>query len=100
MSDITDRLFELNLSRMSDDRRELLGRVAGRNPTKSDNKMLTKFIKALKDTVVSRDRTEIRGLGVFFWKPFKTHLPDGRKVVTKRLWFKSAVIRRARRGVS
>lgn len=97
MSDgMADRLFDLNLSRMGDSRYELLRRYAGGRPTKEDNETLGRFVSALRETIASRERTEIRGLGVFFWKPFKAHLPGGRKVVTKRLWFKSACLRRGK----
>lgn len=96
MSDnLTDRLFGLNLSRMSDDRREILERFSGTSrPTREDNETLTRALSAIRLTVASRKRTEIRGLGVFTWKPFHAHLPNGKNVVTRRLWFSSTCIRR------
>jgi len=87
MSD--DRLFQLNLRRMSGSRRDLLDRFAGREPTREDNVLLSRFVAALRATLENRKRTEIRGLGVFTWRKFKAHLPNGRTVNTVRLWFHS-----------
>lgn len=97
MSDITDRLFGLNLAKMSESRKDILTRFAGKDPTKDDNDTLTRAISAIRSTVESRERTEIRGLGVFTWKPFHTHLPDGTAVDTHRLWFSSACISKGHR---
>lgn len=92
MSDMSDRLFPLNLARMGEGRREILVRFAGENPTREDNETLSRAIAAIRETVESRGRTEIRGLGVFTWRPFRTRLPDGRPVRTRRLWFSSTCI--------
>lgn len=87
--------FRLNWAKMGDDRRELLTEfTGGREPTAADARLLTRFVKALAETVARRRRTSVRGLGVFTWRPFRAHLPDGRTKLTQRLWFHSECITR------
>ena len=91
--------FRLNWERMGDDRRELLRRfTGGREPTAVDARLLSRFVKALAGTVSARRRTAVRGLGVFTWRPFRAHMPDGGTKLTQRLWFHSECIRRAEGG--
>lgn len=91
--------FRLNWERMGDDRKELLRRfTGGREPTAVDARLLSRFVKALAGTVSARQRTAVRGLGVFTWRPFRAHMPDGGTKLTQRLWFHSECIRRAEGG--
>lgn len=91
--------FRLNWARMGDDRKELLKRfTGGREPTAADARVFTCFVKALAETVASRRRTAVRGLGVFTWRPFRAHMPDGSTKLTQRLWFHSECIVMSKRG--
>ena len=91
--------FRLNWERMGDDRKEFLRRfTGGREPTATDARLLSRFVKALAETVSARRRTAVRGLGVFTWRPFRAHMPDGSTKLTQRLWFHSECIRRAGKG--
>lgn len=90
-----DSLFQMRLAKMSEARRELLEEFAGPNPTQEDNALLTRFIKALRAVVRRRERTVIKGLGAFTWRPFKAHHPvTGKTIETTRLWFHASNIRR------
>lgn len=91
--------FRLNWERMGDDRKELLRRFTGeREPTATDARLLSRFVKALAETVSARQRTVVRGLGVFTWRPFRAHMPSGDTKLTQRLWFHSECIQRAKKG--
>ncbi len=77
------------LCTMRPSRRELLERyTGGREPTLADVVAVSQFLKALAGTVQSRKRTELRGLGVFEWLPWRGKLPTGRKVSSWRLVFR------------
>ena len=74
---------------MSDSRKALLKHyTGGEEPTLADVAAVSQFLKALSSTVAERKRTELRGLGVFEWRPWNGRLPTGRKVSTWRLVFK------------
>ena len=91
--------FRLNWERMGDDRKELLRRfTGGQEPTATDARLLSRFVKALAETVSARRRTAVRGLGVFTWRPFRAHMPNGDTKLTQRLWFHSECIQRAKGG--
>lgn len=79
-----DRL-RLALLRMSKSRKDLLTEVYGNNPTYDDVIQIGKFIRALGNVVQRRRRTELRGLGVFEWKPFHGRTPAGNEFNTWRL---------------
>lgn len=51
-------------------------------------KQVDKVLDALWQTIVSRRRTKIVGIGVFEWKPWRRRIPTGRMVETWRLAFK------------
>lgn len=82
--------LRLALHYMSEDRRNLLDlTVGGRRPTLTDVKSVTTFLTSLRDLIVRARRTELRGLGVFEWKPCRgKRLPDGRVVDAWRLTFR------------
>lgn len=81
--------LRLALYHMSDSRRELLKRfTGGKEPTYADVAAVSTFITALRDTVVSRKRTELRGLGVLEWRPCSRKIPTGKRVETWRLVFR------------
>lgn len=79
----------LALLRMSDSRKALLDEfTGGSKPTARDLDDLSRFLHALSRTVEARRRTELRGLGVFEWLPWRGKLPTGRRVSSWRLSFK------------
>lgn len=82
-----EKSFELNLAKMSQDRRDLLDRFTGGKPTPESVGMLSRFLTALRDTVASRRRTKLRGLGVFEWHPASGRLPTGGRYKSWRLVF-------------
>lgn len=51
-------------------------------------KQVDKVLDALWQTITSRRRTKIVGIGVFEWKPWRRRIPTGRMVETWRLAFK------------
>lgn len=59
-----------------------------------DETAVRAVLRALASVVSRRERTEVRGLGVFTWRPFRGRLPDGTRFRTDRLWFKTQSIRR------
>lgn len=88
MTDEANRL-RVALYCMSDSRKALLKRyTGGREPTLADVVAVSQFLKALSDTVASRRRTELRGLGVFEWRPRKGRLPTGRRFSSWHLVFR------------
>lgn len=62
-----------------------------------DETTVRKVLRALASLVRANDRSEIRGLGVFTWRPFHGHLPNGEPFSTERLYFTSQCIKRNRR---
>lgn len=88
MSDVNAEKLRLALLRMKDSRRELLANYAGAKPTYEDVSGMSRFVKALGRTIENRRRTELRGLGVFEWKPFRGKTPDGRPFNVWRLVFR------------
>jgi hypothetical protein len=80
--------LRLALYHMCDSRRELLRRFSAGKPTYGDVVSTSRFVVALRDTVLARRRTEIRGLGVFEWRPCSRRIPTGRRVRTWRLVFR------------
>lgn len=88
MTDAETRL-RVALYCMSDSRKSLLLRyTGGKEPSFADVVAVSMFLKALSDTVASRRRTELRGLGVFEWRPCKGRLPTGQKFSSWRLVFR------------
>lgn len=89
MTSDSERL-RLALHYMSKDRRNLLDLVVGsRRPTFDDVKSITTFLMSLRDLIAGARRTELRGLGVFEWKPcYGKRLPGGRVVDSWRLTFR------------
>lgn len=53
-----------------------------------------RVLRAVAMTVCGRDRTELRGFGVFTWRPFRGRNPEGRKFSVMRLWFRTDSMRR------
>lgn len=81
--------LRLALYRMSPSRRALLETYAGgRDATYADVKNLSRFLTSLCDVVASNQKVELRGLGVFEWKPWENVLPTGRRFKSWRLLFK------------
>ena len=69
-------------------RLELLKRfTGGRDPTYADYVAVRRFLRALAETVGSRKRTVLKGLGVFEWKPWNRRIPTGRTVSSQHLFF-------------
>lgn len=78
-----------SLYRRSDDRLELLRRfTGGKDPRYSDIVAVREFIRALAETVGSRRKTVLTGLGTFQWLPWKGRTPDGKERSSFRLVFK------------
>lgn len=81
--------LRLALYHMSESRRALLNNTVGAaRPTYKDVTDIARFTRALRDTIVSRRRTELRGLGVFEWKPCRKKIPTGTYVNSWRLVFR------------
>ena len=80
------------------ERWELARRYAGGEPTLDDLNAVHRFLKALAQTVGSRRRTVLRGLGTFEWLPWKGRVPTARRV--KKSWRLSFQLTRAERRYS
>lgn len=60
-------------------RMELLKKfTGGAEPTQFDVNTVQRFIEALADTVGSRRKSVLPGLGTFEWKRYRHRTPDGR----------------------
>lgn len=78
------------------ERRELVMRFnGGKEPTLYDYNTVHRFLKALAQTVGSRRKTVLRGLGVFEWRPWKGRTPT---VESGRSWRLSFALTRAERN--
>lgn len=88
MSDANAEKLRLALLHMKDSRRELLANYAGAAPAYEDVSNMSRFVRALALTIESRRRTELRGLGVFEWRPYRGRTPDGQPFDVWRLAFR------------
>lgn len=61
--------------------------TGGKEPTLYDFNTVHRFLKALAETVGSRRKTALRGLGTFEWTRWNGRTPDGEKVRSWRLAF-------------
>jgi len=72
----------------NEERRELAMKMNGGNePTLYDYNTVHRFLKALAETVGSRRKTVLRGLGVFEWHPWKGRTPTVENGKSWRLTF-------------
>lgn len=62
-----------------------------------DEKSVRLVLHALASVVSRRERSEIRGLGVFTWRPYRANLPDGRWLRSEHLWFTTRCLTKKRR---
>ena len=77
------------LRSMSADRRLVINAyTGGGTPSIEEIETVNQVLKALAEVVGTRQRVELRGLGVFEWKPTKGRLPDGRRFDSWRMVFK------------
>lgn len=78
-----------SLFRRSPDRIALLRNyTGGREPTYADVVAVRQFLKALAQTVGSRRKTTLKGLGVFEWLPWKGRTPTVESGRSWRLTFR------------
>ena len=77
-------------------RLELLRKFTGGNePTQFDANTVQRFIKALAETVGSRRKSVLPGLGVFEWRRYRHRTPDGK--MPKNAYRLSFTLTRSRR---
>lgn len=77
--------LRLALLKMGESRKELLTNYAGTDPEYRDVRDLSRFLRAMCLTVARRRKTELRGFGVFEWKPCKGRTPTGKEYDSWRL---------------
>lgn len=89
MSSRDQERARLALYRMAPSRKDLMFRYTGGNaPTIVDIRTVNRVLACLADTIAGNERTELRGLGVFQWKPAAGRLPTGDKYTSYRMIFK------------
>lgn len=59
-------------------RKELIARLTkGDKPTQEDVDSVQAFLEALAETIGTRRKSILPGLGTFEWKPYRHHVPGG-----------------------